>query len=328
MTRKPECTATAVLVLGLALCLSAITGAQQEQTDFVIKPPYADAPELAVKEGVPTGTLHEFIMKSEESKFYPGISRDQPGAVVPYERRVAVYVPAQYKAGTPAPFIVVQDGASPRYRKALIPALDNLIHEKRIPVMVAVLVHHGGGDGPGSERGLEYDTVSGKYTMFIENEVLPRAMKEAKVTLTKDPEGRATMGGSSGAACAFTMAWFHPELYRRVLSYSGTFVNQENPRNPEISRGAWEYHASLVPNSPAKPIRIWMHVGETDNGYTRDETSLHNWVRANQRMAAALKARGYKYRYVFAEASGHTPADVINHTLPGALEWLWQGYLK
>jgi enterochelin esterase-like enzyme len=162
--------------------------------------------------------------------------------------------------------------------------------------------------------------------MFIEQEVLPRVARDYNVTFTKDPEGRATMGGSSGAAAAFTMAWFHPELYRRVLSYSGTFVNQENPRNPEISRGAWEYHATLVPNAPTKPIRIWMHVGEMDNGYTRDEASLHNWVIANQHMAAALKARGYDYRYVFAEKSGHTDGAVINQTLPEALVWLWQGY--
>jgi len=111
-----------------------------------------------------------------------------------------------------------------------------------------------------------------------------------------------------------------------VLSYSGTFVNQENPRNPEISRGAWEYHASLIPNSPAKPIRIWMHVSENDNGSTRDDASLHNWVLANQHMLAALKAKGYAYCFVYAEGAGHTDPAVINQTLAGALEWLWQDY--
>ena len=112
-------------------------------------------------------------------------------------------------------------------------ALDNLIHDKRVPVMIAVLVHNGGGDGPGSQRGLEYDSVSDTYTRFIETEVLPRIERDYKVQFTKDPEGRATMGGSSGAACALTMAWFHPELYRKVLSYSGTFVNQARGTNPD-----------------------------------------------------------------------------------------------
>jgi enterochelin esterase-like enzyme len=131
--------------------------------------------------------------------------------------------------GAAAPFIVVQDGYNPKYHLTVPTVLDNLIAQKKLPVMIAVLVQHGGGDGPGSERGLEYDTVSDTYTQFIETEVLPRVSRDYKITFTKDPEGRATMGGSSGAACASTMAWFHPELYRKVLSYSGTFVNQARP---------------------------------------------------------------------------------------------------
>ncbi len=101
--------------------------------NFVIGPPYTPAPELTVKEGVPKGTVHEFTMDSKDSKIYPGIARNQPGVVVPYTRKVAVYVPAQYVAGTPAPFIVVQDGMSATYRDNLPPILDNLIHEKRVP---------------------------------------------------------------------------------------------------------------------------------------------------------------------------------------------------
>src|SRR4029077_9534601 len=103
-----------------------------------IGPPYAPAPELSVREGIPTGVVHEFTMDSKDSRIYPGIARAQPGAVVPYRRQVAVYVPAQYVAGTPAPFIVVQDGMSPTYRNNLPPILDNLIHDKRVPIMVAV----------------------------------------------------------------------------------------------------------------------------------------------------------------------------------------------
>jgi enterochelin esterase family protein len=296
--------------------------------NFVIGPPYTPAPELAVRDGVPQGTIHEFTMSSAESKIYPGIARNRPGEVVPYARRVAVYVPAQYVRGTPAPFIVVQDGLSANYRERIPPILDTLIHEKRVPAMIAVMVHNGGGDAQGSQRGLEYDTVSGVYTRFIETEVLPRVARDYGITFTSDPEGRATMGGSSGAACAFTMAWFHPELYRKVLSYSGTFVNQQSPLNPESPRGAWEYHATFIPNSPARPIRVWMHVSERDNRFWDQEDTWRNWVLANDRMAAALKAKGYKYQYVYSRDSGHTDRAVVGNTLPEALEWLWSGYRK
>ncbi len=108
-------------------------------------------------------------------------------------------------------------------------------------------------------------------------------------------------------------------------------LNLDAPRdewkyNPDSPRGAWEYHAKFIPESPRKPIKIWLHVSDEDNGHDRDEASLHNWVLANQRMAAALKAKGYTYRYVFAEKAGHTDGRVTRQTLPGALEWLWSDY--
>jgi enterochelin esterase family protein len=311
-----------VAILGLASAASLAPADDASSKpladgDFKIEPPYKDAPELTVKEDVPKGTLHQFTMASEDSKIYPGLK----GA---YKRKVAVYVPKQYKEGTAAPFMVVQDGMS--YTGSLPKILDNMIHEKRLPVMIVVFINSGGGDGKGSERGLEYDTLSEKYAVFVEKEVLPRVEKDYKVTLTKDPEGRATMGGSSGGAAALTMAWYRPDLYHRVLTYSGTYVDQQSPKNADTPHGAWEYHEHLIPKSDAKPLRIWLQVGEKDNGYKRDEASLHNWVLANQRMAAALKAKKYHYRYVFSAGAGHVDRKVVNQTLPEALLWLWQGY--
>jgi len=294
-------------------------GMARADGDFTIGPDYTNAPELTVREGVPKGVVHAFILKSEDSKIYTGLNG-------PYQRGVWVYVPSQYVPGTPAPFIVVQDGKG--YTNRLVPVLDNLIHEHRLPVMIAVMINSGGGDGKGSERGLEYDTVSGQYAMFIETEVLPKIEKDYHVKFTADPNGRAAMGGSSGAACAFTMAWFHPELYRRVLSYSGTFVNQQSPENPASLHGAWEYHEHLIPQSEVKPIRIWMQVGDHDLGWNRDEASLHNWVLANNRMAAALKAKGYQYEYWFCRGAGHVDRKAVGQTLPEALSWLWQGYVE
>jgi enterochelin esterase-like enzyme len=147
------------------------------------------------------------------------------------------------------------------------------------------------------------------------------------VKLTRNPEGRAAMGCSSGAAAAFTMAWFHPEWYHRVISWSGTYVNQQWPFNPASAGGAWEYHTSILPGSRPRPIRVWMHVGDRDlfnPNPMRDD--MHDWVAANHRMAAVLKAKGYSYQYVFALDSGHCDRKVREHALPTALEWAWRGY--
>ena len=308
--------------------------------NFIIGPTHPLAPEAMLDRTIANGTVVQFTMKSSESKFYPGIAREpttfgtpdpkDPAKLIvttshpaPYTRKVEVYVPKEYVPGTAAPFVVSADGPDRR----LFTVLDGLIAEHRLPVMIAVSIANGTGDAQGSERGLEYDTMSGKYAEFVEHEVLPRAEAEAHVKLTKDPDGRATMGYSSGGACALSMAWYHPELYHRVLAYSGTFINQQWPYNPAVPHGAWEFHEHLIPRSPRKPIRIWMEVGDKDlynPNVMRD--NMHDWVLANENMAKVLVAKKYHYQFVFARNAVHVDNVVVRQTLPEALEYLWQDY--
>ena len=308
--------------------------------NFIIGPTHHPAPEMTPQPGVPAGKVCNFTMSSAESRIYPGIAREtntfgtpdpaDPAKLVvttshahPYLRRVAVYVPAQYVPGAAAPFIVGADGPD----RMLFTALDNLIAGHKVPALVAISIGNGSGDAQGSERGLEYDTMSGRYAEFVETEVLPLVEKQCQVKLTTDPEGRATMGGRSGGSCALIMAWYHPELYHRVLTYSGTYVNQQWPPNAATPHGAWEFHEHLIPESPVKPIRLWMEVGDRDlynPNVMRD--NRHDWVVANERMAAVLAAKGCHYQFIFARNAGHTDRAVKQQTLPEALEWLWQGY--
>lgn len=307
--------------------------------NFIIGPTHSPAPEMVVRDDVPKGTVHEFVMESKDSKIYPGIARDKdtfgtpdpdnPAKLIvttshpaPYTRKLAVYVPQQYKPGKEAPFIVGADGPDP----LLFTALDNLIAQKRVPVMIAISIGNGSGDAQGSQRGLEYDTMSGVYAEFVETEVLPLVEATCNVKLTKDPNGRATMGCSSGASCAMIMAWYRPDLYRRVLSFSGTFVNQQWPWNSETPHGAWGFHEDIIPNNPVKPLRIWMHVGDKDllnPNIMRDD--MHDWVLANERMAKALAEKGYDYQFTFARNAKHCERVVKEQLLPQALEYVWQG---
>jgi enterochelin esterase-like enzyme len=308
--------------------------------NFIIGPTHTRAPEMEAKEGMSQGTVFNLTMKSADSKIYPGIARDpgtfgaadpnDPAKLIvttshpaPYTRKVAVYVPKQIASGSAAPFIVGADGPD----KSLFTALDHLIAEHRVPAMVAISIGNGSGDAQGSERGLEYDTMSGLYAEFVESEVLPLVEKECNVKLTKDPDGRATMGCSSGGSCALIMAWYHPDLYHRVLTYSGTFVNQQWPSNPQTPGGAWELHEKLIPNSPPQPLRLWMEVGDRDllnPNVMRD--NMHDWVIANENTAKALAAKGYHYQFIFARNAGHCDGSTKQQTLPEALEYIWQGY--
>ncbi len=308
--------------------------------NFIIGPTHNPAEELSTADKPLKGKVVEFTMNSGDSKIFSGIARDagtfgspdpkDPAKLIvttshpaPYTRKVAVYVPSGYVEGTIAPFIVGADGPD----AMLFSALDALIAEHKLPALVAISIANGTGDAQGSERGLEYDTMSGKYAEFVEKEVLPLVEAKAQVKLTKDPEGRATMGYSSGGACALIMAWYHPELYHRVLAYSGTFINQQWPSNPETPHGAWEFHEHLIPQTALKPIRIWMEVGDKDllnPNVMRDD--MHDWVLANERMAKVLADKGYHYQFVFARNAVHVDRAVRQQTLPDALRYLWQGY--
>ncbi len=267
------------------------------------KTSWEDVPAIELKEGTPRGTVIMFRVPGADSKLFPGN----------YQRNVWVYVPAGYQEGTELPFMVDHDGsATAVVQTQLIATMDNLIAQKKIPMMAGVFI------APAS-RSMEYDTVSGKYCEYIENEILPLVEQNAKIKLTKNPEGRGAIGQSSGAAAAFTMAWFHPELYRRVISYSGSFTRLQ--RNATYPQGAWGYHQTIIPAEEKKPIRIWMEVGSNDLN-----NNFGDWRIANNNMAEALKAKGYEYQYLWSEGAHHVEGGVERETMEEAMEWVWQTY--
>ena len=308
--------------------------------DYTIGPDYKIDPDLT-DQGNPKGKYFEFSMRLADSKFFRGDDTTlDPKKPVREERLIYVYVPAAYKDGTAAPILVTLDGPS---RLDLVRnALDNLTISKdpkrKLPAFIAIAVENGGNDSKGSERGLEYDTMSDRFVRFINDEVLPAVLHHDEIlaayphiAFTDNPWGKAIMGGSSGGAAALTAGWFRPDLFRRLITYSGTFVDQQDDDAPEEAKyplGAWEYHSGmkLIENSEKKPLRIFTHVSENDNGADRPEESYHNWVMANRRTAAALKAKGYDYRFLYALAARHTDRRVFEQTLADTLVWMWRGY--
>jgi iron(III)-enterobactin esterase len=291
--------------------------------------------------GNPKGKYFEFSMRLADSKFFRGDdSTLDPKKAVREARMIYVYIPAAYEDGAKAPILVILDG--PRRLNLVRNALDNLTISKnpkqRLPAFIAIAVQNGGGDSKGSERGLEYDTMSDRFARFINGEVLPAVLNNAeikaaypRIAFTENPSGKAVMGGSSGGAAALTMGWFRPDLFRRLITYSGTFVDQQDDDAPEEAKypfGAWEYHSGmkLIESSEKKPLRIFIHVSENDNGARSPEQRHRNWVIANNRTAAALKAKGYDYRYIYSVAAGHTDPRVFDQTLADTLIWMWRGY--
>ncbi|HIG31361.1 MAG TPA: enterobactin esterase [Verrucomicrobiales bacterium] len=309
--------------------------------DFTIGPHYKVDPDLTDR-GNPKGKTFEFMMRLADSKIFSGDDRTLEPAKKPVreQRKIVVYVPAAYKDGTEAPLLVTHDGPS---RLDLVRnALDNLTISRdlrrKLPAFIVIAVQNGGNDGKNSERGLEYDTMSDRFARFINDEVLTAVLNNAEIkaafphiAFTDNPWGKAAMGCSSGGAAALTMGWFRPDLFRRLITYSGTFVDQQDDDAPEEATyllGAWEYHSGmkLIENSEKKPLRIFTHVSENDLRAKDPEETYHNWVMANQRTAVALKSKGYHYRFVFSRDTRHCDRRVFEQTLADTLVWMWRGY--
>ena len=266
----------------------------------------------------------EYVL-GEDSKLHTGVPLGMVSAPRTWrshvfegtERNYWTYVPAQYDASRPACLMVFQDGGGFVTRDGgyCVPnVLDNLIHSKELPVTIGLFVSPGAYPGrpvpeylPDQPRQVEYDTLSDRYSKLLLEELIPEVRKEW--ALTDDPEGWGIGGASSGAICAWTVAWERPDRFRKVLSIVGSFEN---------IRGGHNY-PSLVRRTPRKPIRIFLQSGAHDLDW-----EFGHWPLANQQMAAALKFAGYDYQFVFGNGthSGQHGAAI----LPDAMRWLWRDY--
>ena len=231
------------------------------------------------------------------------------------QRDYWVYVPHQYDPATPAAVMVFQDGHAymnkeGNYRVPIV--FDNLIHAGAMPVTVGIFINPGHvGQEPratpfaANNRSFEYDTLSGQYARFLLDEILPKV--GARWKLTDDPDRRAICGASSGGICAFTVAWERPDAFRKVLSHIGSFAD---------IRGGHNY-PPLIRKQPVRPIRVFLQDGQADL-----DNEYGNWWLADLQMVAALRYRGYDYRFV--GGSGGHNGEHGGAILPDSLRWLWR----
>lgn len=253
--------------------------------------------------GVPQGKLSEKLVHT--SKLYEGMTSDY-----------WIYVPAQYDPKTPAALMVWQDGETFINRdgaRRLLNAADNLIHQKRIPVMIHVLISPGM-IGQRRMRSILYDTVSNKYVRFLRDELLPEVY--AKYNIRKDSYSRGIGGASSGGICSFNAAWHHPEEFSRVISWIGSFTSIQWDKQTGV--GGHDY-PFMVRKQPKRNIRVWLQEG------TEDLENAHgSWPLQNLAMANSLKMMDYDFHLSLGNGthnSAHGSAE-----LPAELVWLWRGY--
>jgi enterochelin esterase-like enzyme len=269
----------------------------------------AYGPDSYPKPGVPQGTLSDKIVHT--SKIYDGM-----------QSNYWIYVPAQYDANTPAALMVWQDGQGLIQRDGAsrtLTVVDNLIAQKKIPVMIQVFIEPGT-IGEQKLRSIEYDTVSDRYARFLRDEIL--AEVQAKYNIRKDAYSRGIGGISSGGICAFNVAWQQNDQFSRVLSHVGSFTSiqwhhdQPDPRDNILGGNDYPF---LIRKSPKHNIRAWLQDGSEDL-----ENDHGSWPLQNIQMVNSLKMREYDFHFSWGGGS-HNPAHGYAE-LPEELTWLWRDY--
>ncbi|MBS1811678.1 MAG: SMP-30/gluconolactonase/LRE family protein [Acidobacteria bacterium] len=282
----------------LLVLLLAVAATAQPQVNYPL------GPDSQPQAGVPKGTVTK--LKLEPGRIYPGTPHDY-----------AIYVPAQYDANKPTPFMIFLDGSGALGDGVRVPVVfDNLIAKGDLPPLIGIFVDPGVLPVASEvtqmnrfNRINEYDSLDDRYSRFLIEELIPEVAK--KYNLSKDPNDRALYGVSTGATGAFMAAWHRPDQFRRVMTFIGSFVN---------FRGADSLPARIRRSEP-RPIRIFMQDGKNDlNSYAG------KWIQQNESMAAALEFMGYDVKLVVGE-EGHN----MRHggaVMPEALRWLWREYPK
>ena len=276
---------------------------------------YNPCREASVVDGVPTGKVtafHDWI----GSKVFAGTKRE-----------LWIYVPPAFDPlGPPPSLLVCNDGggylaADGPVRATVV--LDNLLYNSEIAPTIAVFVNPGRPLdvrsrrelAPGEaddlratkQRSVEYDSCTDSYARFLIEDLLPFVEDQIGCSLTDDPSHRTVCGISSGGICAFTAAWYRPDVFGRVLSHCGSFT---------AIRGGHNY-PYLIRSTPRKPIRVFLQSGETDA-----DIVFGNWPLANKEVASALRFAGSDVKFVFGEG-GHS----LRHggaVFADSLRWLWR----
>jgi enterochelin esterase family protein len=332
------------------LVMASFSFAQQQNPQSATNRPagatYELGPDSLPQPGVPRGRLEgPFLFKSQ--------------IISNTVRRYWVFVPAQYTAEKPACVLVFQDGqrATRTNGSLRVPqVMENLIAKKEMPVTIGIFITPGArgeeyveaGGGNPNNRAAEYDALNDRYARFLIEEMLPEVGKT--YNLTKDPEGRAIGGTSSGAICAFTVAWERPDAFRKVISCIGSYTSigyrpaGEAPGRatrptvlspvdgqPMIPGG--DLYPTLIRRAPPKPIRIFLQDGSNDL-----DNQFGNWFLANQQMLAAFnyanrtadqrKLDGPRYQVKHVWGEGPHSDNHGGAILPDILRWIFQDYPK
>ena len=126
-------------------------------------------------------------------------------------RPVSVYTPSGFRNRRRYPLLVVLDGEDYLRHAACRTVLDNLIHRREIPPLIAAFVTP-------AKRIREY-ADNPAHAEFLTSELVSHLQAEFPIRLR--PDDRGLVGAGLGAVAALTAAWRYPGFFREAPALVG-----------------------------------------------------------------------------------------------------------
>jgi enterochelin esterase family protein len=225
---------------------------------------------------VPAGVTEKHTFKSE---------------ILKNERAITVYTPPGYsKTGSPYALLVVFDESA--YLR-LVPTpttLDNLLADKKVPPMVAVLIAN-----PSQETRNKELPPNADFADFLAKELIPWA--RGKYNITSDPKQTVVAGSSYGGIASVYAGLRHPEVFGNILCQSGSFWWA-----PERGFVTPPIYDNVEPNwlakqfiaSPKLPLKFYMDAGSFEVDTQGSGGAI---LEPSRHMRDVLLAKGYSVTY-------------------------------
>jgi len=241
-----------------------------EYRSVVEMPDARPQPYSTKRDGVPAGKVDKSRIKS---------------AILKNEHALSIYTPPGYrKDGPPNGLLVVFDESA---YLILVPTpviLDNLLAEKKIAPMVAVLIAN-----PNQETRTRELPPNPEFADFLNNELIPWVRQNYNVTT--DPAKVVVAGSSFGGIASVYAGLRYPETFGNILCQSGSFWWAAPKPEPYTEPN---FLAKEFVKSPKLPLRFYMDAGSFEVDMDGEGGSI---LEPSRHMRDVLLAKGYEVHY-------------------------------
>jgi len=187
-----------------------------------------------LKPNIPQGTLQKDVLFNSK--------------LLNYQVMYTVYTPPNYSNTQVYPVLYVTDGYEYLHENMgnIQITLNNLIYEKKIQPIIAVMVDHREPVNRVNNRRMTELAMNENYMRFFTDELIPEV--EGKYSISKKSSERAILGTSMGGLTAAYFSFSRPDLFGLAGIQSPAFWFR-----PEIYR--------LCDNPENPPVKVFMTTG-------------------------------------------------------------------